>query len=158
MPVTPATRSHPGRAQRRRSPGRSARTQRSGVARRTTRARGANPRLARMVRDVRIQRFARRGRTTSCNQAFNAYAARHGFRGFEGMVANQMFKAMKAGNGWRQVSAPEAIRMAQQGKLVAAVIGEYTPGVPGIAQAGVRTFEWGPVTASWARPTSFVRG
>jgi hypothetical protein len=111
-----------------------------------------------MVRDVRIQRFARRGRTTSCNQAFNAYAARHGFRGFEGMVANQMFKAMKAGNGWRQVSAPEAIRMAQQGKLVAAVIGEYTPGVPGIAQAGVRTFEWGPVTASWARPTSFVRG
>ena len=29
--------------------------------------------------------------------------------------------------------------------------------VPGIAQAGTRTFEWGPVTASRKNPTYFVR-
>jgi hypothetical protein len=159
---------------------RSSRTQRTGVARRSTRATGANPKLAQMVKDIRIQRFARKGNTTFCNQAFNAYAAKHGFKGFQGKVANQMFTAMKAGNGWKQVSAQDAIKAAKQGKLVAAawynntpqagrpdgkrpghiaaVIGEYSPGVPGIAQAGTRTFEWGPVTASRKNPTYFVRG
>ncbi|HEY1107259.1 MAG TPA: hypothetical protein VGE76_01465, partial [Opitutaceae bacterium] len=40
---------------------------------------------------------------------------------------------------------------------IAAVIGEHSPGVPGIAQAGTRTYEWGPVTASRRNPTYFVR-
>lgn len=157
-----------------------ARTQRTGVARRTTKAAGANPKLAAMVKSIRIQRFARKGKTTFCNQAFNAYAAKHGFKGFQGKVANQMFTAMaKPGSGWKKVSAQDAIKAAKQGKLVAAawynntpqagrpdgkrpghiaaVIGEYAPGVPGIAQAGTKTFEWGPVTASRKNPTYFVR-
>lgn len=156
------------------------RTQRAGVARRTTKAYGANPKLAAMVKSIRIQRFARKGKTTFCNQAFNAYAAKHGFKGFQGKVANQMFTAMaKPGSGWKKVSAQEAIAAAKKGKLVAAawynntpqkgrpdgkrpghiaaVIGEYSPGVPGIAQAGTRTFEWGPITATRKNPTYFVR-
>lgn len=155
-------------------------TRSTGVARRTTKANGANPKLAKMVKDIRIQRFAKKGSTTFCNQAFNAYAAKHGFKGFNGLVANQMFKKMQApGSGWKQVSAQDAIKAAKQGKLVAAawynntpqagrpdgkrpghiaaVIGEYSPGVPGIAQAGTKTFEWGPVTASRKNPTYFVR-
>jgi len=160
---------------------RSTSTRRStGVARRTTRANGANPKLAGYVKSIRIQRFAKKGSTTFCNQAFNAYAAKHGFKGFNGLVANQMFKKMQApGSGWKQVSARDAIAAAKNGKLVAAawynntpqagrpdgkrpghiaaVIGEYSPGVPGIAQAGTKTFEWGPVTASRKNPTYFVK-
>jgi hypothetical protein len=177
MPVTPAAGRPARRAAARGSQAR--RPVQGRVARQAGPARGAHPRLARMVKDIRIQRFARQGNTTFCNQAFNAYAARHGFRGFEGLVANQMFREMKSGSGWREVSAQEAIEGAKQGKLVAAawynstpqagrpdgkrpghvaaVIGEYAPGVPGIAQAGVQTFEWGPVTASRPNPTYFVR-
>lgn len=174
MTVTRSTASNRTRSTR------TTRTQRTGVARRTTRATGANPKLAAMVKSIRIQRFAKKGNTTFCNQAFNAYAAKHGFKGFQGLVANQMFKKMQApGSGWKQVSAQEAIKAAKQGKLVAAawynnkpqagrpdgkrpghiaaVIGEYSPGVPGIAQAGTKTFEWGPVTASRKNPTYFVR-
>lgn len=143
-------------------------------------AAGANPTLARAVRSIDIQRFRARGHTTFCNQAVNAYAHKLGYRGFNGLVANQMYKKMAApGSGWKRVSADEAIAAAKQGKLVcaawynsrnqagrpdgkapghvAAVIGEYAPGVPGIAQAGRQTFEWGPITATRKNPTYFVR-
>lgn len=156
------------------------RTTKATTARRTTKAAGANPRLAKMVKSINIQRFAKKGKTTFCNQAFNAYAAKHGFKGFQGKVANQMFTAMnKPGSGWKKVSAQEAMAAAKNGKLVAAawynnkpmkgrpdgkapghiaaVIGEYSPGVPGIAQAGTKTFEWGPITASRKNPTYFVK-
>jgi len=132
------------------------------------------------VKSINIQKYAKKGHTTFCNQAFNAYAGKLGYKGFQGKVANQMFTAMKAGkDGWHQVSAKEAMAAAKAGKLVAAgwynnkpqagrpdgkrpghiaaVIGEYSPGVPGIAQAGTKTFEWGPVTASRKNPTYFVR-
>lgn len=179
MPVSSTTRRTTSTT-RRTTRSTTSRTQRTGVASRTTRAAGANPKLAAMVKSIRIQRFARKGKTTFCNQAFNAYAAKHGFKGFQGKVANQMFTAMaKPGSGWKKVSAQDAIKAARQGKLVAAawynntpqkgrpdgkrpghiaaVIGEYSPGVPGIAQAGTKTFEWGPVTASRKNPTYFVR-
>ncbi len=159
---------------------RSTRTTRAGAATRTKKANGANPKLAKMVKSINIQRFAKKGKTTFCNQAFNAYAAKHGFKGFNGLVANQMFTKMNTpGNGWKKVSAQEAIAAAKQGKLVAAgwynntpqkgrpdgkrpghiaaVIGEYSPGVPGIAQAGTKTFEWGSVNLSRKNPTYFVR-
>lgn len=159
---------------------RSTRATRAGAATRTKKANGANPKLAKMVKSINIQRFAKKGKTTFCNQAFNAYAAKHGFKGFNGLVANQMFTKMNTpGNGWKKVSAQEAIAAAKQGKLVAAgwynntpqkgrpdgkrpghiaaVIGEYSPGVPGIAQAGTKTFEWGSVNLSRKNPTYFVR-
>ncbi len=146
----------------------------------TKKAAGANPKLAKMVKSINIQRFAKKGSVTFCNQAFNAYAAKHGFKGFQGKVANQMFTAMnKPGGGWKKVSAQEAMAAAKAGKLVAAgwynnkamknrpdgkapghiaaVIGEYSPGVPGIAQAGTKTFEWGPITLSRKNPTYFVK-
>jgi hypothetical protein len=150
------------------------------VAERTRPAAGANSTLARAVKSLDIQRFHARGHTTFCNQAFNAYAHKLGYKGMDGLVANQMFKKMSApGSGWKRVSADEAIKAAKDGKLVAAawynsrnmpgrpdgkapghvaaVIGEYSPGVPGIAQAGRKTFEWGPITATRKNPTYFVR-
>ncbi len=141
---------------------------------------GPNPKLAQAVKAIHIDRFASRGRTTFCNQAFNAYAKQMGDKGFNGLVANQIYKKMNApGSGWTKVSAQDAMAAAKDGKLVAAawynsrnqpgrpdgkapghvaaVIGEYAPGVPGIAQAGRSTFEWGPITATRANPTYFVR-
>lgn len=160
------------------------RTTRSGAAARTRATTGSrNARLHQTVRSVNIQRFRAQGRTTFCNQAVHAIASKLGYRGFGGLVANQMYTKMNSpGSGFRRVSAQEAIRMAQQGKLVVAawynntpragrpdgrapghvavVTGEYRPGVPGIAQAGRRTFEWGPVSQGFGskQPTYFVRG
>jgi hypothetical protein len=156
------------------------RTTRTNQATRSKKAAGANPKLAKMVKSIGIQRYAKKGNTTFCNQAFNAYAAKHGFKGFNGLVANQMFKKMSApGSGWKKVSAQDAIAAAKKGKLVAAgwynntpqkgrpdgkrpghiaaVIGEWSPGVPGIAQAGTKTFEWGSITLSRKNPTYFVK-
>lgn len=163
-----------------RKTGHTGRTHQAGASGPTRPARGANPKLAAAVKSINIQQYHARGRTTFCNQAFNAYAKKMGYRGMEGLVANQMYTKMNApGSGWKKVSAQEAIQAAKDGKLVAAswynsrsmagrpdgkapghvaaVIGEYAPGVPGIAQAGRNTFEWGPVTASRKNPTYFVR-
>lgn len=131
-----------------------------------------------------IQRFRAKEGKTFCNLAFNAYAKKLGFTGFvhrdvrRDFIANEMHLAMKRNtNDWKQVSAQEAISAAKEGKLVAAswynnragpgrdgkapghvamVIGEYSPGVPGIAQAGASTFAWGPVTRNTNPPTYFV--
>jgi hypothetical protein len=135
-----------------------------------------------VVKSINIQRFKAKGRTTFCNQAVHAMASKLGYKGFKGLVANQMMKKMqKAGSGFKQISAQEAIRLAKQGKMVVAalynnkpranrpdgkapghialVTGEYSPGVPGIAQAGRKTFEWGPVNQGFGRaqPTYFVK-
>jgi hypothetical protein len=143
-------------------------------------ANGANPKLAAAVKSINISQYHARGKTTFCNQAFKAYAAKLGYKGFGGEVANQMFKQMDApGSGWKKVDAAEAMAAAKDGKLVAAswynnkpragrpdgkapghiaaVIGEYSPGVPAIAQAGIKTFEYGPITATRKNPTYFVR-
>lgn len=131
-----------------------------------------------------IQRFRAAEGKTFCNLAFNAYAKKLGFTGFRhrderrDFIANEMHLAMKKNTGeWKQVSGQEAIAAAQEGKLVAAswynnragpgrdgkapghvamVIGEYSRGVPGIAQAGASTFAWGPVTRNTNPPTYFV--
>ncbi len=147
---------------------------------RTAPANGANPKLAAAVKSIHISQYHARGKTTYCNQAFKAYAAKLGYKGFGGEVANQMYKQMDApGSGWKRVDATEAMAAAKDGKLVAAswyndkpragrpdgkapghiaaVIGEYSPGVPAIAQAGIKTFEYGPITASRKNPTYFVR-
>ena len=182
MPVSGSSRSASSRSASTRSTHSTHRStqQRSTKATRAKKANGANPKLAKMVKSIHIQRFAKKGKTTFCNQAFNAYAGKHGFKGFNGLVANQMFTKMNTpGNGWKNVSAQEAIAAAKQGKLVAAgwynntpqkgrpdgkrpgliaaVIGEWSPGVPGIAQAGTKTFEWGSVNLSRKNPTYFVR-
>lgn len=142
---------------------------------------GRNEKLFAMVGN--IQRFKAEGVKTFCNLAFNVYAAKFGFREFvhagerKDFIANEMFLAMSAGNGWKKVTAQEAIAAAQEGKLVAAgwynrnrgtgrdgkspghiamVLGEYSPGVPGIAQAGRKTFSWGPVTENTRPATYFV--
>jgi hypothetical protein len=141
---------------------------------------GANPDLARAVRRINLKQYVAQGATTYCNQAFDAYARQHGYRKFSQLVANQMFKFMdKPGNGWKRATAEEAVAAAAQGKLVAAawynhtprkgrpdgrapghiaaVVGEFAPGVPGVAQAGRVTFEWGSVAdVDRPNPTYFV--
>jgi hypothetical protein len=141
---------------------------------------GANPALARAVRRIDVGQYAARGSTTFCNQAFHAYAMQHGYEKLAGSLANEMFRFMdNPANGWRRATADEAIEAAAAGKLVAAawynnsarpgrpdgrapghiaaVVGEYAPGVPGIAQAGGVTFEWGPVSAArHPDPTYFI--
>lgn len=142
---------------------------------------GRNEKLFAMVGN--IQRFHARDGKTFCNLAFNAYAAKLGFREFvhggerKDFIANEMFLAMSSGRGWKKVTARDAIAAAQAGKLVAAgwynrargkgrdgrgpghiamVLGEYSPGVPGIAQAGRQTFSWAPVTRNERPATYFV--
>lgn len=159
----------------------STRTVRGTATTRTTASR--NAKLHGVVKSINIQRFKAQGKTTFCNQAVHAIASKLGYKGFGGLVANQMYKKMNApGSGFRRVSAQEAANLAKQGKLVVAawynntpragrpdgkapghvavVTGEYSRGVPGIAQAGRRTFEWGPVTQGFGskQPTYFVRG
>lgn len=112
---------------------------------------------------------------THCNQAADKYARQFGYRGLEDkhgnpMMATDMYKKMNApGSGWKKVSAADAIKAAKDGKLcfaacpgsphghIAAVTGEWKPGVPGISQAGSPpNFEFG----QWRRstpPTYFVR-
>ncbi len=146
---------------------------------------GMNPELAKRVKalglntDKSLQPTGKRGtksRTTHCNQAFNKYAKQFGYTGFmnkkgEPMLANDMFKKMSApGSGWRAVSAKEAIQAAKDGKLavasainkgghghVAAITGEFSPGVPGISQAGGSNFEFGTWQSRSEKPTYFVR-
>ena len=139
---------------------------------------GMSTRLAQRVRDIGLTTdpSLQPGHgATHCNQAANKYANGFGYHGFEDkrgspMVANDMFKKMNApGSGWKKVTAQEAIAAANEGKLafaavkgephghIAAVTGEYAPGVPGISQAGSPpNFEFG----QWRRkeaPTYFVR-
>lgn len=141
-----------------------------------------NTNLQNVVKSVNIQRFAAKGKTTFCNQAVHAIASKLGYKGFGGLVANQMISKMASpGSGFRKVSAQEAINAAKQGKLVVAgrtnntpragrpdgkapghvavVTGEYAPGVPGIAQAGRKTFGWGSVNQGFGKtpPSYFVR-
>jgi hypothetical protein len=146
----------------------------------TKKAIGANPKLAKIVKSINIQQYRKRGSTTFCNQAFNAIARKMGVKNMGGLVANQMFKKMaKPGSGWKKVSAADAIKFAKAGKLVAAawynnkpragrpdgrapghiaaVIGEWSKGVPGIAQAGSVTKEWMSVKGTRPNPTYFVR-
>lgn len=143
-------------------------------------AEGVNPALALAVRRINIGQYKMRGSTTYCNQAFDAYAKQYGYRKLERALANEMFKFMdRPANGWKRATAEQAIAAAAEGKLVAAawynstprrgrpdgrapghiaaVVGEFAPGVPGIAQAGRSTFEWGPITAAHLpNPTYFV--
>lgn len=141
---------------------------------------GMNPALAQKVRNIglttdRALQPTKNPTVTHCNQAADRYAVQFGYKGLEGkngqpMLANDMFKKMNApGSGWRKVTAQEAIDAAKKGKLVfaacaakghghiAAVTGEWAPGVPGISQAGSPpNFEFG----KWRRsdpPTYFVR-
>lgn len=139
---------------------------------------GANALSYNLVLSIDIQRYKRDENFTYCNKAFAAYAAARGHPEFKGKLANQIYEHFtKPGSGWQRVSAAEAIVLAQQGEFVAGahlnqlsakrwgparairpdgrapghvaiVLGEYSPGVPGIAQAGDQTFEWGPVTRS----------
>jgi hypothetical protein len=140
---------------------------------------GANPKLAAAVKAIDIHRFDAKKGTTYCNMAANAYAKQLGYKGLEGLNANQIYaKLSKPGSGFHKATAEEAIAAAQKGDLVlagwtgkahghvAAVIGEYAPGVPAIAQAGGstkngrtvnNTFEYGPITRTRANPTYFVR-
>jgi hypothetical protein len=143
---------------------------------------GMNPQLAQKVRAIGLTtdkslQPTRNPTVTHCNQAADKYAAQFGYTGLRGksgdpMMANDMFKKMNApGSGWRKVSAQEAIAAAKDGKLVfaacasksghghiAAVTGEWAPGVPGVSQAGSPpNFEFG----QWRRretPTYFVQG
>jgi len=141
-----------------------------------------NTKLHSVVKSINIQRYKAQGRTTFCNQAVHAMASKLGYKGFKGLVANQMYKKMNSpGSGFKRISAQQAAQLAKQGKMVVAafynntpragrpdgkapghialVTGEYSPGVPGIAQAGRKTFEWGPVTQGFGRhqPTYFVK-
>ncbi|MFO0598891.1 MAG: hypothetical protein U0228_26525 [Myxococcaceae bacterium] len=141
---------------------------------------GMNPELAQRVRKIGLTTDPTLQPTshptvTHCNQAADKYAVQFGYKGFQDkhgnpMVANDMFRKMNApGSGWKKVSAAEAIQAAKDGKLcfaavaanghghIAAVTGEWAPGVPGISQAGSPpNFEFG----TWRRketPTYFVR-
>ncbi len=141
-----------------------------------------NTNLQSVVKSVNIQRFSAKGKTTFCNQAVHAIASKLGYKGFGGLVANQMISKMGTpGSGFRKVSAQDAINAAKQGKLVVAgktnntpragrpdgkapghvavVTGEFSPGVPGIAQAGRKTFGWGSVNQGFGKtaPSYFVK-
>jgi hypothetical protein len=132
---------------------------------------GANPALLKVAKSINIAQYKKDKNGTHCNAAFNAISKKLGYSFPKGViVANQMVKHMEAGkDGWKKVSKDEAIQAAKAGKHVAAgwyndtpapasakrpdnrkpghiatVIGEYSPGVPGIAQAGSenRTSAW----------------
>jgi hypothetical protein len=129
-----------------------------------------NPKLAAAVDAINIQQYHKRGTTTFCSAALNAYAKQLGYNGFANKVANEQIKTMQSEPGWHKTDAAGAIAAAAKGQLavagyynntpqagrpdgrkpghVAAVIGEFSPGVPGIAQAGTTTFAWGAVTQS----------
>jgi hypothetical protein len=150
-------------------------------AERTGPASGANPKLAAAVKAIDIHKYDATPGTTYCNMAVNAYAKQLGYNGFEGKNANTMVAQMsKPGSGWHKATTEEAIAAAKKGELVVggwsskghghvvAVIGEYAPGVPAIAQAGGHTdkatgrtinntFEYGPITQTRPNPTFFVR-
>jgi hypothetical protein len=146
---------------------------------------GINPKLATKVRGLNMaNKWLKTGNTTFCNQAFNAYAHTFGYTGFDTkgggtMIANLMNRKMSApGSGFHKVDAQGAIDAAKAGKMVvasyhndkpakgrpdglrpghvAAVTGEWAPGVPGVSQAGTHNFEFG----RWANPhapTYFVK-
>jgi hypothetical protein len=131
---------------------------------------GMNPKLAQTVRNVGLTTdpsLQPKNGATHCNQAADKYARQFGYKGLEDkhgvpMMATDMFRKMNApGSGWKKVSAQEAIDAAKNGKLVfaavpgsphghiAAVTGQWSPGVPGISQAGSKpNFEFGV----WRRP------
>ncbi len=138
---------------------------------------GMSPKLAEKVRGMGLTTdpgLQPKNGATHCNQAADKYAREFGYKGLEDkhgnpMMASDMFKKMNApGSGWKKLSAQEAIAAAKSGKMVfaavaaqphghiAAVTGEWAPGVPGVSQAGsVPNFEFG----KWRRketPTYFV--
>jgi len=139
--------------------------------------RGMSPKLADKVRGMGLTTdpaLQPKNGVTHCNQAADKYAREFGYRGLEGkngapMLANDMYAKMNApGSGWKKVSAQGAIDAAKDGKMVfaavqghphghiAAVTGEWAPGVPGVSQAGSPpNFEFG----KWRReaPTYFVK-
>jgi hypothetical protein len=139
---------------------------------------GMSSKLTQRVRDIGLTtdpKLQPGGGATHCNQAADKYARGFGYKGLEDkngnpMMANDMFKKMNApGSGWKKLTAQEAIDAAKNGKMVfaavqgnphghiAAVTGEWSPGVPGVSQAGSPpNFEFG----KWRRketPTYFVQ-
>jgi poly-gamma-glutamate capsule biosynthesis protein CapA/YwtB (metallophosphatase superfamily) len=142
-------------------------------------AKGVNPKLAAAVKAINIHKYDAKNGTTYCNMAANAYAKQLGYKGLEGLNANQINAKLKQpGSGFHKATAAEAMAAAKKGDLVLAswtgkahghvsmVLGEYAPGVPAIAQAGGstkngrtvnNTFEYGPITRTRANPTYFVR-
>lgn len=138
---------------------------------------GMNPKLAEKVRKIGLTTdktlqpgYPKKG-TTHCNEAAHKYAKQFGYDGFKGLNADKMNKLMSnPKSGWRKVTEAEAIQAAKDGKMafasvpaskghahghIAAVTGEYAPGVAGISQAGSDNYEFG----TWRRetPSFFVR-
>ena len=138
---------------------------------------GMNPALAGKVRAIGLTTdkalqpgYPTKG-TTHCNQAVDKYAKQFGYSGFKGLNADKMNKLMSnPKSGWHQISQAEAIAAAKAGKLtvasvpasakhahghIAAVTGEWAPGVAGISQAGTNNYEFG----TWRResPSFFTR-
>ncbi|MFT3838979.1 MAG: hypothetical protein QM723_18510 [Myxococcaceae bacterium] len=135
---------------------------------------GMNPALAPHVRAMHVltdPALQPSHGVTHCNQAANKYAQSFGYNGFNGLNADQINHLMSnPRSGWHRVSEADAIKAAQAGKLtmesvpasarhahghIAPVVGEWSPGKAGIAQAGTDNYEWG----SWRRetPQFFVR-
>lgn len=144
-----------------------------------------NAALAGKVRGLNMaNKWLKKGSTTFCNQAVGAYAHTFGYRGFDSkdgspMIANLMYRKMSApGSGFHTVDAQGAIDAAKSGKMViaayhndtpkkgrpdglkpghvAAVTGEWAPGIPAVSQAGTTNFEFG----TWRNPhapTYFVK-
>lgn len=132
---------------------------------------GMNPALAAKVRamhvltDPKLQPGYPKKGTTHCNQAADAYAKQFGYSKLAGLNADQINKLMSnPKSGWHKVSEADAIKAAKAGKLtmesvpasakhahghIAPVVGEWSPGKAGIAQAGSANYEWG----SWRRET-----
>lgn len=164
--------SHSASRTARASPAKAASTQKKG------KATGANPKLAAAVAAIHIHRFDAKRGVTYCNMAVNAYAQKLGYKGFKGLTANQMYAKMSApGSGWHKATAAQAMAAAKKGGLtvagwsskghghIAAVIGEFSSGVPAIAQAGGytrngqtinNTFGYGSIKQTRANPTYFV--
>lgn len=138
---------------------------------------GMNPALAGKVRAIGLTTdkalqpgYPTKG-TTHCNQAVDKYAKQFGYSGFKGLNADKMNKLMSnPKSGWHKISQTEAIAAAKAGKLtvasvpasakhahghIAAVTGEWAPGVAGISQAGTNNYEFG----TWRResPSFFTR-
>lgn len=136
-----------------------------------------NPALAGKVRAIGLttDRSLQPGHptkgTTHCNEAANRYAKQFGYTGLKGLNADKMNKLMSnPKSGWHKVTEAQAIAAAKAGKLtfgsvpasakhahghIAAVTGEWAPGVAGISQAGTNNYEFG----TWRRetPSFFTR-
>ena len=70
--------------------------------------------------DIAVKRWTPDGETTFCNVAVNYISCAAGFSGFKGLLANEIINLMKKSPDFAKVSAENAQKLANDGRLVIA--------------------------------------